>query len=775
MEEHSQRTKLSRSWHNWYILPVIAGLGLLMTLILATQTPTPLAPVPTPQTVINPSAPLGDQQLLLVGSEAEFAIWDGINRPETRGTLANWNVTITIDREREVLLSHNYALLEARSLRDNQRLWQLPIISHQAQVETTILDVVNDPFMQVVWLVEKQATNDPFQPASVRLRGLDSRSGLELRHYQAPLLHEQPQVLPTVNGPWLLADGQLFAFDSASEGFAKPFLSQLEFAAVGSDGQRALVFGSGMVSEIDLLTRQPLNQTAFLHLPQIDHLQQLFVSPDLKTVVAVLDRSDSIDSSLEIFAYDRAGNPLGLWQRSLIYYGGDSNHRDVGQRIRFLDNQRLILLHDTDLFEIIELATDQSFFMDLATVPSTELPNYASFTLIPKLSLLPSIAPATLEPFDRAIVDDTPFAPFPLAAQPLVLVHNEEQTKQLWAGGGNGLVRQASFYNIARWNAPPLLIEHAGTALQIFDPTNQTTLTLDLETTPVRWLSDFAGVSAADNRSIVFCYSYRLDMNEDSRFNRCLAVDLQSGQVGLFKTLPEATYLTPIYWDGQQATIVGYTPDPGNDRYLLWQTSANDPTNGTTLLDSTAMLQLWYTVGSPTVVYRDPQNYLQSYSILRQQAQLLMATTISKALKIDIAPDGQTVMVFERSYPWRYGTLVLFDSITGLELWRDQMRQFQGQWSGDGQVYLIGQRQAINSRLDRVSRQGMVGESLLLADEFKLTKSDWFGQRLALQMDGDLYVLELFNQHWLALAKFSSRTRIAWSQAFSVMYVYPQP
>ncbi|MFD3164485.1 hypothetical protein [Herpetosiphon sp. NSE202] len=775
MEEHSQHTKIGRSWHNWYILPVLAGVGLLITLMLTTQTPASPAPEPTQQAAITPSTPLGDQQLLLVGSKAELKFWDGVNQPEPRGTLAAWNVTITLDREREVLLSRNSVWLEARSLRDNQRLWHVPIHSQAAQFETTIVDVVHDPFAQLVWLLEKQTTNDPFQPATVRLRGLDSRSGVVLRQYQAPLVHEQPQVLPTAAGPWLLADGQLFGFDAARDGFGEPFFSQLEFAAVAADGQRALVFGAGIISEIDLLKRQTLNQTEFSHLAQLDRLQQLVVSPDLKTVVVVIDSSDTLGSALEIFAYDRAGNPLGLWQRPLVYYGDYSEHRDGRQRIRFLDNQHLILLHNTDLFEIIELATDQSFFMDLATSPMAEQPNYASFALIPKRSLMPAVDPPALKPVDSAIAAKAPLAPVPLAVQPLALLNDEEQTRQLTTEGLRGIWQQANIYSLARWNAAPLLIARADASLQILDPTNQTTITLDLELANVLGWSDLEGVSAPDNRSILLCYSYRFDMNEDSRFNQCLAFDLQTGQTRIFAELPDATYLTPIYWDGQQATIVGYTPGFGNDRYLVWQASANEPSQATHLLDSADMLQLWYMAGAPTVVYRDWDDQLQSYSILAHQAQMLMPTSNTKALGIDIAPDGQTMMLFERSYPWRYGTLLMFDSSTGLELWRDQLRQFQGQWSGDSNVYFIGQSHAINSRLVSVSRQGRLGESLLLADEFTLRKSDWFGQRLALQLNADLYLVERIDQHWLALASFSGIVRSTWLYVFKVIYVYPQP
>ncbi|MFD3164483.1 hypothetical protein [Herpetosiphon sp. NSE202] len=801
MEEHSQRAKIGGSGRRWQILPVLAGIGLLIAMILAAQTPAPPAPAPTATMVAEaivtpsiatqpqpsqpqPSQPLptsdtldlGDQQLVLVGSGAELTIWDGVNQPQTRGKLIDQEPIITIDREREVLLGRNYAWLEARSLRDDQRLWQVPIYSQQAHVETSILDVVNDPFMDVVWLIEKQATNDPFQPATVRLRGLDSRSGLELRQYQAPLLRQQPKVLPTAAGPWLLADGQLFGFDAASEGFAEPWFSQLEFAAVAADGQRALVFGSGMVSEIDLRTRQTLNQTEFLHLPRATSIQEMLVSPELTYVVVIIDPSEDYDSPQQIFAYDRAGNGLGFWQRLLAFAALDLNQTGFSQRIRFLDDQRLIMLNRNGSLETIDLTTNQTQTIEPVHQPETTQPEYSRFTLIPKLSLLPIVDTPRLEPLRLTLPENAPLAAAPVEDQPLALANDGVGIKQLWPQGWSELMQHANSYSIARQHAPPLLIGLNDEDLALFDPTSQTTITIDLEPAENRMWSDVAGVSAPDNRSVALCYSYYFDGNTRSRVNRCLALDLQTGKRSVFAELPAATYLTPIYWDGRQLTIVGLTSNSGADSYLLWQTAFNDPSQGTDLLDSTDVQQLWYTVGSPIVVYQDPHDQIQRYSIVSQLTQLLMPTSASKALKIEIAPDGQTIMLFERTYPLDYGTLLMFDSATGLELLRQpQSKSFQGTWSGDSQYYLLADNQMINSRLLTFSRSSQIGHALLLADSFNLSKSDWFGQRVVLDTFKDLYVLERVNQHWLPLAKFAALEPIYSSQLSTIEYVYSQP
>ncbi|KPL91992.1 hypothetical protein [Herpetosiphon geysericola] len=47
MEKHSQRAKIGRSWRKWSLLIVIAGLGLLITLIVVAQTTAPLVSNPT--------------------------------------------------------------------------------------------------------------------------------------------------------------------------------------------------------------------------------------------------------------------------------------------------------------------------------------------------------------------------------------------------------------------------------------------------------------------------------------------------------------------------------------------------------------------------------------------------------------------------------------------------------------------------------------------------------------------------------------------------------
>lgn len=793
MEEHSQRAKIGGSGRRWQILPVMAGIGLLIAMILAAQTPAPPAPVPTATVVVaavptpsiatqpQPNQPLpasktldlGEQQLLLMGDEAESHFWDGVNQPQPRGKLIDREPIITIDRDHNVLLSRNYAWLEARSLRDDRRLWQLPLFTQTDQRETTILDVVNDPFMDVVWLIEKQATNDPFQPATVRLRGLDSRSGLELRQYQAPLLRQQPKVLPTAAGPWLLADGQLFGFDAASEGFAEPWFSQLEFAAVAADGQRALVFGSGMVNEIDLLKRQTLNQTEFSHLPRAGRIDHLLVSPDLSYVVAVVNRFENFDTNLvqQIFAYDRAGNGLGLWQRQLVYERTHTSSYDVSQLIRFLDDQRLILLNRTGVLETIDLPTNQTQTIELEHT-------IFGFGLIPKFQPLPSVANPQLEILTVPFPANAPLAPVALAAQPLALVGHESQTLQLWPNESRRVESEESFYRIARWNAAPLLIDRTDASWQIFDPTSQTTLTLDLDPAEIGGWDDFAGVSAPDNRSIAVCYSYHFNAQSNSRVNRCLAVDLQTGQPRIFAELPAATTLIPIYWDGQQLTIVGRTwlESAQSFEYLVWQSSANDPSQGTNLLNPDQAKELWYTAGSPIVVYQDFQDQLQRYSIVSQLTQLLMATDDRKALEIEIAPDGQTIMLFERTYPWRYGTLLMFDSATGLELMRQPLQiGFQGTWSGDSQYYLLAQSQTINSRLLTLSRTSQIGHSLVLADWFNLTKSDWFGQRVMVVMPDDVYILERINQHWLPLIQFNGFDATTPFRSFSVEYVYPQP
>ncbi len=268
MEEHSKRAKIGGSGRRWQLVPVMAGVGFLIAMIAAAQTPAPPAAVPTAtivaEAIVTPSMPinptpnepipnlpttdLSDQQLLLVDDYGEMLLWDGVSPTQNRGTIENiftlsdWQ--LTVDQQRDVLFIRTFYWLEARSLRDNRRLWQLPIIDHQANPETTILDVVSDPFNQLVWLVEKQRTSDPFQAATVRLRGLDSVSGLELRRYQAPATNSYPQVLPSAYGPWLLADGQLFPFNQEAEIFGDPVFTQLEFAQVALDGEQALVFGN---------------------------------------------------------------------------------------------------------------------------------------------------------------------------------------------------------------------------------------------------------------------------------------------------------------------------------------------------------------------------------------------------------------------------------------------------------------------------------------------------------------------------------------------------
>lgn len=813
MEEHSQRAKIAGSGRRWQVVPALGGVGLLIAMVLVAQTPEPPAPLPTAtvvaETIVTPSistqptpnnpiaalptVDLADQQLLLIDANDELKLWDGTGPAQARGRIEHFfstnNEGLTIDWQREMLFIRSLYWLEARSLRDNRRLWQIPITEREADVETKILDVVSDPFNQLVWIVEKQRASDPFQPASVRLRGLDSRSGLELRRYQAPLLSDQPQVLPTVNGPWLLADGQLWPFDPTSKAFGEPLLDKLEFAQVAPDGKQALVFGEGLLTELDLINQQTLNQTELTNLPQVNSIERIIASPNFNYVAIIGTIFEVSDLSQQITVYDRAGKPIGSWQRRLLDYSLHGVETDVSNHIRFLDDQRLVLLHRTGMLEIIGLATDSKQVISLRADDNLaeRLEYWDGFALIPNLTLQALIENPELASldsptgfFDPALESDTNVPLDPTAdPQALGLAIVSDQVLELWDDGRIETIDQLSNYSIIRNNAPPLFVDRAGTDLAFFDPTNQTTFTVALESAEAKSLSDFAGISSPDNRSVAFCYSYHLDASADSRVNRCRELDLQTDQTTLFAELPAATYLTPIYWDGRQLTIVGKTYREAKQahEYLVWQTLADDRTQGQMLLQALDLKQLWYVVGSPTVIYQSTADEIYSYNLLEQTSHLLTQGMFNHSLRVDLAPNGQSVALLEREYPLKYGILRMFDTATGVELWHDSAINYQfGDWSGDSQFYLTRRYQTINSVVDTHTRQGKIGHSLLVGEGFGDSTLDWSGQQIVLEMYDDLFLLERVNEHWLPLRKISGLQAIS-DQSFplTMAYVYPQP
>ncbi|GAA5531075.1 hypothetical protein [Herpetosiphon gulosus] len=813
MEERSQRAKIGSSGRRWQVVPALGGVGLLIAMVLVAQTPEPPAPLltatvvaetivtpsistqPTPNNPISslPTVDLADQQLLLVDVNDELKLWNGTGLVQARGRIEHFfstnNEDLTIDWQREMLFIRSFYWLEARSLRDNRRLWQLPITEREADVETKILDVVSDPFNQLVWLLEKQRATDPFQPATVRLRGLDSRSGLELRRYQAPLLNDQPQVLPTVNGPWLLADGQLWPFDPTSKAFGEPLLDKLEFAQVAPDGKRALVFGDGMLTELDLIKQQTFSQTELTNLPQVSSIECIIASPNLGYVVIIGTIFEESDLSQQIMAYAREGKPIGSWQRQLLAYSTHGVETDISDRIHFLDDQRLVLLHRTGVLEIIDLTTNSKQAISLRADDNLaeRLEHWDGFALIPNLTpqaLIENPELASLDsttgffdpPFESDI--DVPLAPT-ADPQPLGLAIVRDQVLKLWDDGRIKTIDQSSNYSIIRNNAPPLFVDRAGTDLAFFDPTNQITFTVALEPAEAKSLSDFAGISAPDKQSVAFCYSYHLDASADSRVNRCRELDLQTGQTKLFAELPAATLLTPIYWDGRQLTIVGktYREAKQADEYLVWQTLADDRTQGQMLLQALDLKQLWYVVGSPTVICQSTADEIYSYNVLEQTSHLLTQGVFNHSLRVDLAPNGQSVALLEREYPLKYGKLRMFDTATGAELWHDTSINYQfGDWSGDSQFYLTKRYQTINSIVNTYTRQGKIGHSLLVADGFSDSTPDWSGQRIVLEMYNELFLLERVNEHWLPLRKFSGLQAISdRSFPLTMAYVYPQP
>lgn len=812
MEERSQRAKIGSSGRRWQVVPALGGVGLLIAMVLVAQTPEPPAPLPTAtvvaETIVTPSistqptpnnpiaslpkVDLADQQLLLIDANDELKLWDGTGLVQARGRIEHFFSTnsegLTIDWQREMLFIRSFYWLEARSLRDNRRLWQIPITEREADLETKILDVVSDPFNQWVWLVEKQRASDPFQPATVRLRGLDSRSGLELRRYQAPLLNDQPQVLPTVNGPWLLTDGQLWPFDPTSKAFGEPLLDKLEFAQVAPDGKRALVFGDGLLTELDLINQQTLNQTELTNLPQVNSIECIIASPNLDYVAIIGTIFEVSDLSQQITVYDRAGNLVSGWQHQLLEYYDHGVETDVSDRIRFLDEQRLVLLDRTGALEIMELATGKNQLIDLpqATEPAT-LHYWDGFALIPNLTpqaLIENPELASLDSttgfFDPALESnsDVPLAPT-ADPQALGLAIVRDQVLELWDDGRIKTIDQLSNYSIIRNNAPPLFVDRTGTDLAFFDPTNQTTFTVALEPAEAKSLSDFAGISASNNQSMAFCYSYHLDASADSRVNRCRELDVQTGQTTLFAELPAATFLTPIYWDGRQLTIVGKTAREAKqaDEYLVWQTLADDRTQGQLLLQALDLKQLWYVVGSPAVIYQSTADEIYSYNLLEQTSRLLTQGVFNHSLHVDLAPNGQSVAVLEREYPLKYGILRMFDTATGAELWHDSAINYQfGDWSGDSQFYLTRRYHPINSVVNTHTRQGKIGHSLLVGEGFGDSTLDWSGQRIVLEMYDELFLLERVNEHWLPLRKFSGLHAISdRSFPLTMTYVYPQP
>ncbi|ABX03081.1 MAG TPA: hypothetical protein DEF47_13040 [Herpetosiphon sp.] len=808
MEERSQRAKIGGSGRRWQVFPVLGGVGLLVTMLLVTQTPEPPAPLPTatvvaeavvtpsistqptPQNPISslPAVDLAGQQLLFIDPNNQIKLWDGVGLVQSRGTVerlygsSGWG--LTVDQHRDVLFIRGFDWLEARSLRDNRRLWQLPITAYANNTETTILDVVSDPFNQLVWLVEKQRTTDAFQPATVRVRGLDSRSGLELRRYQTPLVNDPPHVLPIVNGPWLLADGQLLPFDPASEAFGKPLMSRLEFVQVAPDGKQALVFGANSLIEIDLLTQQTLKQTELATAPKINSIEHIIASPNFNYVLIIGTVFEETDFSQHIFVYDRDGIQVGSWQRKLLAERTHIVDTDVSNHIRFLDDQRLVLLHRTGMLEIINLATDSMQLISLREKPDLfeRLEHLAGFELMPKLELLPLVENPELEYLEAPGFASAPLTPT-TAPKPFGLTSIDGQITQLWDDGSsktiNQLVRTLIPYLIRRNNAPPLFIDLIDTDLVLIDPVNQTTHSIALEPIEAKSLDDLEGISASNSASIVICYSYHLDSSADSRVNRCRELNLQTGQTSLFAELPAATDLIPIYWDGRQLTIVGktYREAKRSFDYLVWQTLADDRSQGQMLLQPLDVQQLWYMVGSPTVIYQNMLGNIVSYQLLDQNPALLIQRSADHDIDVDLAPNGQRVVLIEREYPLNHGTLTMFDTATGAELWRDDTtRDHVGLWSGDSQFYLTRTYQAVNSSLNTYTHQGKQGHSLLVAQGIGEFVPDWLGQQVVLRIYDELFLLERVNEHWLPLSKFPNFQTVFSSRSWpKIVYVYPQP
>lgn len=738
----------------------------------AVLTPTILAN-PSPSTSSDPLLDLGGQQLLLVNYDQELFFWDGINPPKERGRMAGSvgvDYVLTLDYEREVLLMQHFDWLEARSLRNNQRLWLLPMITQSAHHETTIVDAVNDPFNDLIWIVEKQTSTDLLQPALVHIRGIDSLSGIETRRYQAPFLRDHPYVLPTAAGLWLLADGQLFPFDLNNQTFGEPFLQGLEFAQVAADGKRALVFGNGSITEIELATKQTLKQTSLERLPQTDRLVHMLVSADLSYVVLVGSPNFPSSNSEQIMAYDREGRLIGHWDRHLVVESRnefDPNNQPV---LQFLDDHRLMALRPSGNMDLFDLSTGRAQVVLTARDSITNQQRFNGFVVLPKLNLLPVVYQSELEK-----VDLNPLAPQPLTPvtkpQPLLLSKLGFEYEQVDTHGEARPMAGSILETITRSNAPPLLVKVNEYSVDIFDPTNQTTITLDVDPAEGEYLSDFAGVSAPDNRNIVVCVGYYLDSSVDSRVNRCLEVDLQTGQTKSFGKMPATSQVIPIYWDGQQLTILTTAGIYSDEVAELWQILAEDRSQIQKLLQPSVMQQFWYVVGSPTLAYHDAQDRLYTYALQHQQAQLLVPDTSNKQYELDLAPNGQTVMLFERRLPLKYGLARMLDTATGLELWRDPLRQMLvGHWSGDSHYYVLENPRTINSSLETISLQGQSNAVLYFAKPLSWSKSDWAAQHLLLKIDNMIYLLAQVNQAWLPVSTLAGN-----QVRGQVEYIYPQP
>ncbi|XSG75710.1 hypothetical protein ACP8Y2_01665 [Herpetosiphon llansteffanensis] len=752
---------------------------------MPTTSTTPSAPIP-----VSNGVDLDGRHILFIDSDRDMFIWDGSKPLKARGTMRDsfgTTYALTLDAPREVLFIQYAYQLEARSLRDNQRLWQLPIIRHQAQVETTIVDVVNDPFMQVVWLVEKQATNDPFQPASVRLRGLDSRSGLELRHYQAPLLHEQPQVLPTVNGPWLLADGQLLPFDQAQERFGTALLSEVEFAQLAADGKRALVFSNGIITEIDLATKQILKQTTLEAMPKRDRLTQMLASADLSYVVLVGPANQSSSNSDQgsvnsrsasrldhIMAYDREGTLLGSWERNLPLEGYAESGPKRQFYLQFLDEHRLLTLDATGNLEFFDLQTGQAnlFLATHDRLDGQQFKKFNGFIVLPTLNLLPAFFQPDLADIALDQLEPKPIRPVN-EPQPLILMQLRFEHWQISTDGTRTTIADSFLHTIARSNAPPLLLANQEYGFAIYDPTNHTTITLNLGSNERCCLAYFGGVSAPDNQSVVICAGYYETSSADSRVKRCLEVDLQTGQTYAFGAMPTAPNLIiPIYWDGRQLTMAGTITPESDQAYGVWQTLAEDRSQTQMLLNTTEIKRIWYKLGSPTFVYQDLNYQLHSYATTSQQSQLLIATNPRKTLNLDIAPNGQSVMVFEHQLPFSYGIARMLDTTTGLELWHDSFAQNdQGHWSGDSQWYLIHREQIVNSSLAMIDAQGQARELIQVAQPLSWARSDWSARHIVLQVANTLALLRRDKLGWQHLSTIA-HYRIS---PLNIVYIYPQP
>ncbi len=514
-------------------------------------------------------------------------------------------------------------------------------------------------------------------------------------------------------------------------------------------------------------------------LPKVNHIESMLASPDLNFVVVIGTVFEVSDLSQQIIAYDRQGNMGNGWQRQLLKSRLHGVETDVSKHLRFLDNQRLVLLQRTGDLEIIELATGKNQLIGLpqASESDAQPKSWAGFGLIPNLK------PQTLveNPALKSL-EFTPFTSAPLTPttepQPLGLATIDGQVIQLWNDGSSKHLKQSNSYSIDRANAPSLLVNVVDDTLAIFDPTSQTTMTISLEPAEAKRLADFAGIIAPDSQSAVLCYSYHFDASANSRVNRCLELDLQTGQTRLFAELPAATYLTPIYWDGRQLTIVGRTSHESQqpDEYLVWQTLADDRSQGQILLRTLDLQQLWYVVGSPTVIYQTQRDEIYSYQVLDQRTCFLTQSKFNHSLQIDLAPDGQSIVLAERQYPLKYGMIYMIDTATGAELWRDSYINYQyGQWSGDSQFYLTSRYQTINSSVNTYTRQGKLGHSLLVSEQFGQFKSDWSGQRVVLQMYSELFLLERVNDHWLPLSKFPNFQAIYASYSTpTIAYVYPQ-